>query len=353
MFLKHKAVIFGVSGLEILPLEREFFANVKPVGFILFARNISDKKQVAALVEELRNAVGNQHAPIFIDQEGGRVCRLKEPEWYSPPAARFFGEMAEKNLSDAKHALSLNTSLIACDLMELGITSDAIPVLDVLSDDTHTVIGDRAYSSDKSIVTKLGQVVCKTLAKFGIAPIIKHIPGHGKANSDSHLELPIVDETYENLREIDFYPFSKLNNENLAMTAHVLYKAIDPNSPATLSKKVISEIRNVIGFKNLLLTDCILMNALSGSLRERAERALSAGCDIILQSSGTIEEMQEVAGSMPLITEAQNKILEKAFKAKKRKPKLDKTKTKQELNDLFEKYKIKISSKKSLIDPTA
>ena len=350
MFIKYKAIIFGVAGQELLPEEKKFFAEAKPLGFILFSRNIFDKKQVASLIRELRTTIDNPYAPIFIDQEGGRVCRFKAPTWYTPPPASVFGKIANKNLSDAKEALRLNTTLIALDLIELGVSSDTIPVLDVLNDDTHNVIGDRAYSSNKSIVTELGQIICETLTEFGIAPIIKHIPGHGRAKADSHLELPIVEESYEDLLDIDFYPFKKLNDTKLAMTAHVLYKAIDPDAPATLSKKVISEIRNTIGFKNLLLTDCILMKALSGSVVTRAERALAADCDIVLHSRGTVEEMKAVDKSIPLITTYQNKILKNIFVLDKKNYQIDRTKLKTELNALLEKYNVEITSQK--LDPT-
>ena len=352
MFTKHKAVIFGVSGQKLLSEEKIFFAKTKPLGFILFARNITDKKQVISLIHDLRATVGNKYAPIFIDQEGGRVCRLKSPIWYTPPAALVFGKIASENLPDAKKALRLNTSLIALDLIELGISSDAIPVLDVLSDKTHNVIGDRAYSSDKFIVTALGQVICETLTEFGIAPIIKHIPGHGRARADSHLELPIVDTPYENLVNIDFYPFTKLNATKLAMTAHVIYKAIDADKPATLSEKVISEIRNTIGFKNLLMTDCIRMNALSGSMATRAKKALEAGCDIVLHSRGTIDEMKTINQSISFITDRQNQILKELFAHKTKPHNLNKTQIETELNKLLKQYKIDISAHFSFTDPT-
>ncbi|NRA74055.1 MAG: glycoside hydrolase family 3 protein [Rickettsiales bacterium] len=352
MFLKHKAIIFGIPNQTISLEEKKFFSSIKPLGFILFSRNISNKKQVISLINDLRNAVNNKYAPIFIDQEGGRVCRLKKPIWYTPPPAAIFGKIANTNLAEAKKALQLNTTLIALDLIELGISADAVPVIDILNTYTHTVIGDRAYSSDKLIVTELGKIVCDTLTELNIAPIIKHIPGHGRAKADSHLELPVVDTTYKELLNTDFYPFIKLNNTKLAMTAHVLYKSIDAKHPATLSKKVVSEIRNTINFKNILLTDCICMKALSGSMLERTEKALNAGCDIILHSRGTIEEMKTINRSIPFITENQNQILKELFVIKSKNFNFKRKQIESELNELLQKHKIDISSNFSSIDPT-
>jgi beta-N-acetylhexosaminidase len=352
MFTNHKAIIFGPAGPELLPEERAFFSQHKPLGFILFRRNIVDKKQVAALVQELRDAVDNQAAPILVDQEGGRVCRMRAPIWYEPPAAAEFGRIALESLADAKRALNLSTTLIALDLLELGITSDAIPVLDVINSDTHNVIGDRAFGSDKSIVAELGRVVCDVLTEFEVAPIIKHIPGHGRAKADSHKELPIVTANYQDLIDVDFYPFKELNDVKLAMTAHVLYEAIDPHAPGTVSNMVIDTIRNTIGFKNLLLTDCILMEALAGSVASRAKKAIEAGCDIVLQSRGTVEEMEEVITSVPFITAAQNSILEPLFPPVRKTPQLDRATIQIELLDLFEKYNIETAPIKNLIDPT-
>jgi beta-N-acetylhexosaminidase len=344
MFTKHKAVIFGVSGHKLLPEEKTFFSESKPLGFFLSPKNISNKDQVASLISSLRNTINNKYAPILIDQEGGYDCSFKAPIWYTPPSASVFGKIANENLYDAKEAVRLSTILIAMDLIDLGLSSGAIPVLDVLCDDTNAVIGSRVYSSDKFIVTALGQVVCETFLEFGITPMIKHIPGHGKAKTNSHFKLPVVDADYEELLDIDFYPFRKLNDIQLAMTAHVLYKNIDPNSPATLSRKVISEIRNTIGFKNLLITDCILMKALSGSIVSRVKRALEAGCDIILHSRGTVEEMKAVEIPIPLITFDQERILRKLFIHDKKNYKLDPKKIKAKLNELLKKYQIKTIS---------
>lgn len=352
MFTNHKAIIFGPAGPQLLPEERVFFSQHKPLGFILFRRNIIDKKQVTALVQDLRDAVGNQAAPILVDQEGGRVCRMRAPIWYEPPAATVFGKIAQSNLDDAKRALNLSTSLIALDLLELGITSDAIPVLDVVNSDTHNVIGDRAFGSDKAIIAELGRVVCDVLTELGVAPIIKHIPGHGRAKADSHLELPIVTANYQDLVDIDFFPFKELSYVKLAMTAHVLYEAIDPHAPGTISDKVIDTIRNTIGFKNLLVTDCILMEALTGSVASRAKKAIEAGCDIVLQSRGTVEEMEEVINSVPFITLAQNTILEPLFPPVRKTPQLDRTAVQTELVDIFEKYNIETTPIENLIDPT-
>lgn len=340
MFTKHRAVIFGVDGKTLSEEEKSFFATAKPLGFILFARNIESKQQVKELVKALKEAVDNQNIPLLIDQEGGRVCRLKAPRWYCPPPAAVFGKIAETDMTSAKRAVEISFTLVALDMKELGITVDAAPVLDVPTFEAHDVIGDRAFGSDALIVAALGRVVCETLSEHGLVPIIKHIPGHGRAKADSHKELPVVAASYESLWETDFYPFRKLNDMKWAMTAHVLYTAIDPDSPATFSSEVINVIRTDIGFNGLLFTDCITMDALGGPIEERARQAIEAGCDIILHSRykyGSFPESERVIAQVPFITPKQNEILCKTL-LPIRNIKVDRQSLSHELNEIFVKH---------------
>ncbi len=308
----------GVEGATLTAAEEEFFRLKQPLGFILMGRNIKNKKQVRDLVHALKRALGNDRAPILVDQEGGRVARLKAPTWYHPTAAAIFGKIAEISLKDAKRAVEINSTLIARDLIELGINVNATPVLDIPAPNSHTVIGDRAFSANKTVVAELGRVVCNTLSKYKVVPVIKHIPGHGRAEADSHLELPTVNASLSALKKIDFYPFKALSKStHWAMTAHVLYTSLDRNACATFSKKVVTAIRQDIGFNGLLVTDCITMQALSGSIGERAKRAIDAGCDIVLHSRyrpkalcGSLADLQTVIDSVPLINSKQAQLLE-------------------------------------------
>jgi beta-N-acetylhexosaminidase len=314
MFQKYKPVLFGVEGPVLSAAEEEFFRQAKPLGFILMGRNIQNKNQVRELVKSLKKAVDNNDSPIMIDQEGGRVARLKEPIWYHPPAASIFGRIAKKNMEDAKRAVEINSMLIAHDLIELGIKMDATPVLDIPVPNSHSVIGDRAFSTSKTIVTELGRVVCDTLSRHGVVPVMKHIPGHGRAKADSHLELPVVKASISALNRTDFFPFKELSdNTNWAMIAHVLYTSLDKGNCATFSKKVVTIIKQDIGFGGLLITDCITMKALSGTIEKRAQRAVEAGCDIVLHTrhtNGTIADMQSVIDAVPFIDDRQAALLE-------------------------------------------
>ncbi len=287
-----KPVIFGCAGKTLSKEEREFFTKHQPYGFILFARNIETPEQVKALVNELRSTV-KHHAPILIDQEGGRVCRLKPPHWPHPPACGAF-ESAE----EPEQAAYNSGKDIAMELSALGIDVDCAPMIDVRQKDAHDIVGDRAFSDNPEKVIKLGRAFMKGLQDGGVEPIIKHIPGHGRAKSDSHLELPVVDASLEELRKTDFAPFKALNEAPYAMTAHIIYKAIDPENCATQSKKVIDIIRNEIGFKGQLMTDDLSMKALTGTFKERTKRSLAAGCDLILHCNGEMKEMLEIASAL-------------------------------------------------------
>ncbi len=289
-------VIFGCSGPVLEAAERDFFRDAQPWGFILFGRNVRDRAQVRALVEALRETVGDAKAPVLLDQEGGRVARLKPPVWNGRPPQAAFGKMHDEASPErATEAAYLNARLIAYDLAELGINVDCLPVVDLPVPGAHDVIGDRAFSSDPHVVIELGKTVMEGLLDGGVLPVIKHIPGHGRAGADTHLELPHVTASREELSTCDFVPFRSLNTAPLAMTAHVVYDAIDPKRPATISPRVIREaIRGEIGYQGLLMTDDLSMEALSGPLSARAKAAMFAGCDVVLHCNGGMDEMKAV-----------------------------------------------------------
>lgn len=290
--------IYGCSGPELTALERAFFRAARPWGFILFGRNIVDPAQVRALVASLREAVGGA-APVLIDQEGGRVARLKPPHWRERPAAARFGALHAVGPLRAREAVYLGARLIAHDLAALGITVDCLPVLDLPVPGADAVIGDRAFARDPATIIALGRAQIEGLMDGGVLPVMKHIPGHGRAGADSHLALPRVETERETLSATDFVTFRSLNTCPLAMTAHVIYEAIDPQRPATTSPKVIRDvIRGEIGFDGLLLSDDLSMRALDGSFAHRAKAALFAGCDLVLHCNGDMAEMTDVASEV-------------------------------------------------------
>lgn len=305
-----QAVIYGCEGPTLTEWERGFFAEADPLGFILFARNCVDPDQLRALVSALRATVGRDDVPVLIDQEGGRVTRLKPPAWRAAPAAGVFDELAQRNLETACEAAEVNARLLALELRALGIDVDCLPLLDLRLPEGHGIIGDRALGSDPEQVIALGRAVCKGLASAGVTPVIKHMPGHGRAHVDTHEALPQVDTALEVLRDSDFRPFKALAEAPWGMTAHIVFTAIDPERPATTSPKVISEIiRGEIGFDGLLLTDDLSMSALSGGLGERAGAALAAGCDVALHCNGERSEMEAVAAAVsPLAPAAEARL---------------------------------------------
>jgi beta-N-acetylhexosaminidase len=283
------ACVFGCAGPDLSPEEAAFFREVQPWGFILFGRNIQTPAQVRALVKALRETVGRPDAPILIDQEGGRVQRLGPPHWQRMPPGRAYEKVGLE-------ACRLGGRLIAHDLYALGINVDCAPVLDVPIAGAHDVIGDRAYGSDPRAVAKIARAVAEGLIAGGVAPILKHIPGHGRAGSDSHLDLPVVTGSITELEAHDFAPFRALADLPMAMTAHVVYAAIDPERPATTSRTVIDTvIRGMIGFDGLLISDDLSMKALQGDYTSRAVASLEAGCDIVLHCNGVMNEMRAVA----------------------------------------------------------
>ncbi len=301
------AAIFGCAGTELSSDEIDLFRAANPLGLILFSRNCETPGQVTALTSVFRDIIGRQDAPVLIDQEGGRVTRLKPPHWRHPPAAWTFVELAEtKGLDHALEAIRLNYRLIGVELRASGINVDCAPVLDLPTVDADPIIGDRALGRDVALIGHLSQAVCEGLLEAGVLPVIKHLPGHGRATVDSHQKLPQVDTSYAELLETDFEPFRRLAGQHLGMTAHVIFSHIDASGPATISGKVISEvIRDHIGFDGLLMSDDLSMKALSGGLEERASASLSAGCDVVLHCNGDMSEMKAVvSGALPLSDEA-------------------------------------------------
>ena len=298
-----RAVIFGCEGLRLSAAEAAFFRDTDPFGFILFQRNCADSDQVRALVHALRSCVGRADAPVLIDQEGGRVQRLKPPHWRKRPAMRAVGEIFER---DRARGLRLAWGLaraMAAELHDLGISVDCAPVLDVPVTGAHDVIGDRAFGETVNQIAALGGAQIEGFLDGGVLPVIKHIPGHGRARSDSHLELPVVGTDAATLEATDFAPFRLVSQAPFAMTAHVVYAAFDAKRPATLSPRVIGEIiRGSIGFDGCLMSDDLSMKALSGSFAERTLASLSAGCDLALHCNGSMAEMQDIAAAAPRLS---------------------------------------------------
>jgi beta-N-acetylhexosaminidase len=298
-----RAVIFGCDGHELTAEERAFFSAVQPWGFILFKRNCETPDQVRELTAQLRATVGRDNAPILIDQEGGRVQRLRGGAWRDRPAAATFGAMSRQNPALARDMAYTNARLMAVDLLDVGVNVDCTPCVDVPVEGAHSIIGDRAFGRDPWLVASLGQAVIDGMLDGGVLPVIKHIPGHGRARGDSHLELPVVDTPRDELERSDFASFRALSHAPFAMTAHVVYSAVDPAAPATTSKRVLDEVvRGFIGFDGCLLTDDLTMRALKGSLTERVKASIAAGCDVILHCTRDMDEMQEVAAATPILS---------------------------------------------------
>jgi beta-N-acetylhexosaminidase len=289
------AVVLGCSGEHLTASERDFFAAADPVGFILFRRNCSSPDQLRDLVGSLRGCVGRDDAPVLIDQEGGRVARLRPPHWRLYPSAARLASLPDPL---AETAARLGARLIADDLARLGITIDCLPVLDIPAAGADPVIGDRAYGKDPERVARLAGAVCAGLLDGAVLPVLKHTPGHGRARVDSHDACPRVETGFEELARTDFAPFRALAAMPWAMTAHIVYAAIDPGKPATLSPRVVEQIiRSEIGFDGVLVSDDLSMRALGGRLGERTRGALASGCDLALHCNGNPGEMEEVVAA--------------------------------------------------------
>jgi beta-N-acetylhexosaminidase len=295
-----RAFITGVSGPELNAAEREFIRAERPWGFILFKRNADNPPQVLRLVNELRETLGQPEAPVLIDQEGGRVQRLGPPHWPAYPAGAVLGKLYDIDPAQGVAASRLSARLIAADLRDVGVSVDCLPLADVPVAGADNVIGDRAYGTQPAKVAAIARAVTEGLQQGGILPVLKHIPGHGRATADSHLKLPKVDTPLGELERTDFAAFQLLADLPMAMTAHVVFSALDPAQPATTSATIISQvIRGVIGFQGLLMSDDVSMNALAGSIAERTRAIFMAGCDMVLSCNGKLDEMRQVARETP------------------------------------------------------
>jgi len=308
-----KPVIFGLSGEALTDEERAFFREARPAGYILFKRNTANRDQVRALTDDLRSLDGRADLPILIDQEGGRVARMQPPEWPAFPAGAAFDRLYDVAPASAIEAARANAEALAVMLREVGVTVDCLPLLDVRRPEADAVIGDRALGGDPMRVAALGRAVLDGLRRGGVVGVVKHMPGHGRAMVDSHLKLPVVEATDAELEE-DIAPFRTLNAAPMGMSAHIVYTAWDAERPATLSPFVVEQIiRRRIGFDGLLMTDDIDMKALSGSAGEKAAAAIAAGCDLVLDCWGRMDEMVEIAGRLDDISAISRARLDRAM----------------------------------------
>jgi beta-N-acetylhexosaminidase len=307
------AAIYGFEGLELTPDERGFFRDAEPAGFILFKRNCDTPDQLLRLTDSLRELTGRADLPILIDQEGGRVARMKPPEWPAYPAAERFARLYRAAPSAAIEAARSNARAIALMLRSVGVTVNALPLLDVRQEGASDIIGDRALGSEPMQVAALGRAVLAGMASAGVVGIVKHMPGHGRALVDSHKELPVVTASAEEL-EIDLEPFERLASAPMGMTAHVVYTAWDPDQPASMSPTVIHDIiRGRIGFDGWLMSDDLGMEALQGDFGSRAAGVVAAGCDVALHCSGKMDEMVVVANAVPAMSEKGQERLARAM----------------------------------------
>ncbi len=327
-----KPLIVGLFGTEILQAEIDFIKAHKPWGFILFSRNIESASQVYELTSHLREITGRIELPILIDQEGGRVARLKGKQWRQYPAAEFFYEGYLSNPMLALDAVRVNAALQAAELRKIGVTVNCSPMIDVRTQQSHNIIGDRAFSDKPTEVAHYGKAVIDGLTSQGVLPVIKHIPGHGRAVCDSHEDLPCVDNPINELSQ-DFEPFRLLSHAPLAMTAHILYDKLDDKQCATLSPQIIRHvIRGMIGFTGLLMTDDMSMKALKGEIDVLSKQAFDAGCDLVLHCNGNLAEMEKIANALPFDTVFLALKTEKIFSD------LHTQKSPQSEHDLMEEY---------------
>jgi beta-N-acetylhexosaminidase len=314
-----RAFITGVSGTALTTHERSFLREAEPWGLIVFKRNVEAPDQLRGLVAGFREAVGRADAPVLVDQEGGRVQRLGPPHWPSYPAGAQYGRIWERDPASALEAARMGARLIANDLLALGIDVDCLPLADVPTPDADPIIGDRAYGESAQKVAAIAGAIADGLMEGGVLPVLKHLPGHGRATADSHLRLPTVTADRSSLEAVDFAAFRPLAGLVLGMTAHVVFSAFDPVAPATTSVTMVQDvIRDSIGFEGLLMSDDISMGALSGSIEERSVAALTAGCDVILHCNGRMDEMRAVAGAVPGLAGAAARRAAAALAARRR-----------------------------------
>lgn len=331
-----RAFITGVSGLALSDEERAFLREQRPWGFILFKRNVEEAAQVADLVDDLRRSVGRGDAPVLIDQEGGRVQRLGPPHWPAYPSGAIFSALYDAEPESGLRAAWLSSRLIADDLGAIGVDVDCLPLADVPVSGADAVIGDRAYGTTPEKVAAIARAVAQGLEAGGVLPVLKHIPGHGRATADSHHRLPVVDTPRGELDRTDFAAFRPLAGLPMAMTAHVVFSAIDAAQPATTSAKMIAEvIRADIGFQGLLMSDDVSMNALAGSIAERSRAAIAAGCDVVLHCNGRLDEMQAVADAVPDLAGEAEKRARLALAARRSAQPLDRDAARAELDTLI------------------
>jgi beta-N-acetylhexosaminidase len=337
-----RAFITGIAGLELSAAEREFIRRERPWGFILFKRNIETPAQVTQLVAELRSTIGNPDAPVLIDQEGGRVQRLGPPNWPVYPPGAVFGALYDIDPALGLSAARLSARLIADDLIQLGITVDCLPLADVPIDGADAVIGNRAYGTEPEKVAAIARAVTDGLEQGGVLPVLKHIPGHGRATADTHFKLPEVDTPQKELERTDFAAFRPLADLPMAMTAHVVFSALDPVHPATTSATIVEQvIRGVIGFQGLLMSDDVSMNALAGSIAERTRAIVTAGCDMVLHCNGRLDEMQEVARETPELSGKALQRAERALASRKSPQPFDRQAARAQLDALMDRAGMK------------
>ena len=333
-----KAFIAGVAGTELSTEERSFFRSERPWGFILFKRNVETPTQIAALTGQLREALGEPEVPIFIDQEGGRVQRLGPPNWSSYPAGAVFGQLYDIAPAMGVTAARLSARLIADDLQRIGVTVDCLPLADVPAPGADAVIGDRAYGTEPGKVAAIARAVSEGLEQGGILPVVKHIPGHGRAAADTHFRLPVVDAPKKELETTDFAAFRPLADLPMAMTAHVVFRAYDPVQPATTSATIIERvIRRLIGFQGLLMSDDVSMNALAGSIAERTRAIFAAGCDVVLHCNGKMTEMRDVAREAPELSGQALQRAKRALAVRKAAKPFDRAAARAELDALVKR----------------
>jgi beta-N-acetylhexosaminidase len=331
-----RAFITGVSGVTLTTDERDFLRAERPWGFILFKRNIETPLQVTALITELRESIDEPEAPVLIDQEGGRVQRFGPPHWPIYPPGAVFGTLYDIDHKLGLRAARLSARLMAADLIDLGVTVDCLPLADLPVAGADAVIGNRAYGTEPGKVAAIARAVTEGLEQGGVLPVLKHIPGHGRATADTHFKLPVVDTSKAELESSDFAAFRPLADLPMAMTAHVVFSALDPAQPATTSATIIEQvIRGSIGFQGLLMSDDVSMNALAGSLAERTRALISAGCDMVLHCNGNLDEMREVARETPVLSGNALERAKRALASRKAPQPLDRVAARAELDDLI------------------
>src|SRR6195256_4155194 len=333
-----RAFITGVSGFTLTADERDFMRASRPWGFILFKRNIETPTQVTALIAELRESIDEPDAPVLIDQEGGRVQRFGPPHWPVYPPGAVFGTLYDIDRKLGLTAARLSARLIAADLIDLGVTVDCLPLADVPVAGADAVIGARAYGTEPGKVAAIARAVTEGLQQGGVLPVLKHIPGHGRATADTHFKLPVVDTPSAELKRTVLAAFQPLAALPMAMTAHVVFSALDPAQPATTSATIIEQvIRASIGFQGLLMSDDVSMNALAGSIAERTRAILAAGCDMVLHCNGKLDEMRQVAGETPLLAGDALERAKRALASRRPPQALDRLAARAELDALIER----------------